>query len=289
MYESARDNLDNLSQEELKKLHSFFTSDYFAVRILRIEKDLDSLVSKLEENISREPEFENLQYVRMPRADTYAKGVEALRNACLADPLNAQPLFTQNDNSRIIRPLTFEENIKARVNDFETLLDENGNDRSLEQRKRLFNTWLDSCTGIAYKSKTTKFKIITECSELINIANNFKKAYLPISYDAVNGIELDSNNDIYNTLLTPQQVLEHKAWNAVVNDSSLLKTYSGIVFQLHSGDERMGFRVRQNTEKDELRALYVNNIDLNSIASGTNNLNNNAYFLRVTQKNFHKN
>ena len=229
-------------------------------------------------------DFNNLKYVLMPRAETYALGVEKLKNACLADQMNAQPLFTQNDNSRIIRPLTFEENIRARVNDFETLLDENGNDRSLKQRKRLFNTWLDSCTGLAYKSKTTKFKIITECSELVNIANNFNEEYLPISYNAVNGIELDSSKGIYNKLLTPQQVFEHKVWNAVVQDSALLKTYTDIVFQLNPGDERMRFWVMQNTEKDELRALFVYNIDNNSDASGYANLLNNAYFLRVTQK-----
>jgi len=235
------------------------------------------------EDVNDFNDFNNLKYVLMPRAETYALGVEKLKNACLADQLNAQPLFTQNDNSKIIRPLTFEENIRARVNDFETLLDENGNDRSLEQRKRLFNTLLDSCTGIAYKAKTTKFKLITECSELVNIANNFNEEYLPISYNAVNGIELDSSKGIYNKLLTPQQVLEHKAWNAIVQDSSLLKTYTDIVFQLKPGDKRMGFRVRQNTKKDELRALYVYVIDYISNADGDYSLDY-AYFLRVTQK-----
>ena len=239
---------------------------------------------------SDEPEDEpipadlnNLKYVKMPRTDTYGEGVEALINSCLADPSNAQFMFTQDDGSKIIRPLTFEENIRARVDDYETLFDENNNERDLQERTRLFKTWLDSCTGIAYKAKTTKFKIITECSELINIASNFNEYYLPINYDSINGIELDSSQGVYNKLLTPEQILEHPAWNTVVKDKSLLKTYRDIVFKLNPGYERMGFWVKQNTAKDELRALFVN-LDDNSSAYGDSNLDDNAYFLRVTQK-----
>lgn len=135
-----------------------------------------------------------------------------------------------------------------------------------------------------YKAKTTKFKIITECSELINIASNFNEHYLPINYDSINGIELDSEKGIYNQLLTPQQILEHPAWNTTVQDKSLLKTYIDLVFKLNPGDERMGFWVEQNTKKDELRALCVGNVDNNSSASGYDYLSDDAYFLRVTQK-----
>ncbi|MBU2590383.1 MAG: hypothetical protein KKB39_06500, partial [Nanoarchaeota archaeon] len=161
------------------------------------------------DNKDTSTDLSNLEYILMPKADTYALGVEALQNSCNVDPSNAQFMFTQDDTSRIIRPLTFEENIKARVDDYETLFDKNGNERDLEARKRLFQIGLDSCTGIAYKAKTTKFKILNECSELINIASNFNSKYLPINYRGINSIELDSSQGVYNKLLTPEQILEH--------------------------------------------------------------------------------
>ncbi|MBU2590381.1 MAG: hypothetical protein KKB39_06490 [Nanoarchaeota archaeon] len=251
------------------------------------KEEIEQMKKELGITDSDEPDerdLSNLEYVLMPRASTYALGVEALRTSCLADPLNAQFMFTQDDNSKIISPLTFEENIKARVDDYETLFDENGNERDLNLRTRLFNIWLDSCTGIAYKAKTTKFKIVTECSELINIASNFNSKYLPINYRGINSIELDSSQGVYNKLLTPEQILEHPAWNTAVQDKSLLKTYTDLVFKLNSGDERMGFWVRQNTAKDELRALFVVNLDDYSFANGDYDLDSLAYFLRVTQK-----
>ncbi|MBU2590001.1 MAG: hypothetical protein KKB39_04535 [Nanoarchaeota archaeon] len=255
---------------------------YTKEQLERMKKELGITDSDEPEQTSTD--LSNLEYVLMPKADTYALGVEALRAFCLADPSNTQFMFTQDDNSKIIRPLTFEENIKARVDDYETLQDENGNERDLSLRTRLFNTYLDSCTGIAYKAGTTKFKIVTECSELINIASNFNSKYLPINYRGINSIELDSSQGVYNKLLTPEQILEHPAWNTAVQDKSLLKTYTDLVFKLNPGDERMRFWVRQNTAKDELRALYVNYIGNDSNASGSNDLNDDAYFLRVTQK-----
>ncbi|MBU2590000.1 MAG: hypothetical protein KKB39_04530, partial [Nanoarchaeota archaeon] len=104
------------------------------------------------------------------------------------------------------------------------------------------------------------------------------------NYRGINSIELDSSQGVYNKLLTPEQILEHPAWNTAVQDKSLLKTYRDIVFKLNPGDERMRFWVRQNTAKDELRALYVYNIVNDSSAYGNYDLNYYAYFLRVTQK-----
>ena len=86
------------------------------------------------------------KYILMPQTLTYAKGVEALRVASVK------------------RQFTLKENILARVEAYES------------GDERLFDTWLDLCTGIAYKAGTTKFKIIPECAELIGIVmvNNFR-------------------------------------------------------------------------------------------------------------------
>ncbi|MBU2589155.1 MAG: hypothetical protein KKB39_00150 [Nanoarchaeota archaeon] len=289
-YREARDNLENLSLQRIKELHSLFTSEDYTLQFLNKEAkgNLTSLISKLEARIPKQ--ISDLRYIVMPRASNYAKGVKALKNDCLIDSSNAQPTFSYHvdpKNSSLWaitpRPLTFEENIKARVDDYETLFDENGNERDLNLRTRLFNTYLDSCTGIAYKAKTTKFKIVTECSELINIASNFNEHYLPIDYGSINGIELDSSQGIYNQLLTPKQILEHPAWNEFIKDKSLLKTYIDLFFKLKPRDVIMGFGVRRNTAKDELRALFVNIVN-NSSAGGDNSLISSAYFLRVTQK-----
>ena len=200
------------------------------------------------------------KYVLMPHTPTYALGVEALRAIGKT-------------------PLTFKENIEARVNAYEL------GDRSL------FDTWIDSSTGIAYKKRTTKFKIIPSCVELIGIEKDFNSNFLPIEYDTITGIELDSGSKIfsksykYGLLLTKAEILEHPGWRALVeDDKSLLRAYTDIVFaayaEKHSKtDKLMRFWVQENKPTDELRAVFVNNLDNNSNANGYNSLNNNGRLL----------
>jgi len=217
------------------------------------------------------------EYDLMDMANTYALGVHALRKACDC----AHPTYVK-DGSSIYRPLTFEENIRARLDDYNTLQNPDGSARSDEERLRLFNVWLDSCTGIAYKKGTTLFKIITESEDLINIPKGFNDSYIAADYSKLQGVELDSSHEIYNQLLTRKQVMEHPAWNAAVGDKHLIKDYAGLIFRLRNGDN-MGFWVRQNTSEDELRALYVYNIGSISVAYGYNFLDGSGRFGRVTR------
>jgi len=219
-------------------------------------------------------------YGLMDMANTYALGIHALREACVNDSNCAHPKFVKKDGSSIYRPLTFEENIRARLDDYNTLQNPDGSARSDKERLNLFNTWLDSCTGIAYKKESTLFKIITESEDLINIPKGFNDSYIAADYSKLQGVELDSSHEIYNQLLTRKQVMEHPAWNAAVGDKHLIKDYAGLIFKLRNGDN-MGFWNRQNTPEDELRTLYVNYIGSNSIAGGYDDLYNDGRFVRV--------
>ncbi|MFH1456327.1 MAG: hypothetical protein ABIF40_05260, partial [archaeon] len=139
--------------------------------------------------------LDNYHYAFVPAegfANTYALGVHKLRNECKLE--DSHPTFVL-DGNRVFRPLTFRETIEARVNDYETLKDRDGNVRSKEDQLKLFKRYLHSCTGVAYKKSTTKFKIIPVCADLIGIDKDFNQHFLPINYANLTGIELDSSQN----------------------------------------------------------------------------------------------
>ncbi len=227
-------------------------------------------------------------YILMPRRRTYALGVQALRRAFRLEQ-NADPRhrFVRPDGSWLYRPLTFKETIQARVESYEQ--------STPEDRLKLFLKWEDSCTGAAYKARTTKFKLIPECEQLITIPTNFNGYFLNVSYNTWDVPELDSAapGTKFNQQLTPNEVEENEGWRAAVeNDLPLLRTFRDIVwdacerrFFKDDGPARfMGFYVRQNTPTDELRPLFVRNLNFNSLANyGAEgaNLNDGGSFLRV--------
>ena len=88
------------------------------------------------------------------------------------------PQFILDDESLIYRYLSFKETIEARVEDYE-------NNKSTEERKRLFKRWNDSCTGIVYKGSTTKFKVVPSCNQLITINKDFREESIAVDYDAI--------------------------------------------------------------------------------------------------------
>jgi len=217
-------------------------------------------------------------------AKPYSQAVHKLQVALKTSPSSVHPLFNLSATQKVYRPLTFKENIEARINDFETKTNPDGSPRSNDDLKKLFLVYLDSCTGIAYKAESTRFKIDPECKTLITINNSFNQAFHPIDYSTFNGVELDSSKDVYNSLLSKSKFLDHEGYRLLYSDDKkLMNTYWDIVHSLKSQDNLMSFWVKQNTSTDELRALYVNNINNNSNANGNNNLNNNARFLLIIQ------
>ena len=214
-------------------------------------------------------------YILMPRADTYAKGAHALREACKVEVNSVHPEFMLDDGSRIYRPLTFKEDIEARVTDYE-------NNKDTEERKRLFQRWNDSCTGVAYKSATTKFKIVPMCSQLIILDKDFNGGGLAIEYDDIAGIELDRAAGKYTAHLTKDEVLANEGWRAAVEDDlELLRTYRNIVFTELKKSDAMAFCVLDKPAEDQLRALFVDDLDSYSNAYGNDNLNSSGSFLHV--------
>ncbi|MDP3640709.1 MAG: hypothetical protein Q8R53_05955, partial [Nanoarchaeota archaeon] len=109
------------------------------------------------------------QIILMPKKSTYVLGTQALREACAKEPNSPHPVFTRADGTQIYRSLTFHEDLLARVTDFNTEHDASGAQRSLADRLRLFDHWLDSCTGTAYEAGTDMMKIIPACEPLIII------------------------------------------------------------------------------------------------------------------------
>ena len=229
-------------------------------------------------------------YILMDRTSTYALGVHALQEACQQEGNTAHPHSIADDGSRIYRPLTFKENIEARMKEYNTATNADGSPRTEEQKLYLFSRWLDSCMGIAYKKKSTRFTLISECEQLITIASDFNSTFMPVSYRSIRGIELDSSQRgiVYNDWLTQDHVINHPAWKAAVGDDALLREYAGIVFPLlqtkYNRDTGMAFFVDQNPDEVQLRALFVSNLDNNSSAYGVNNLNSSGSFLRVAHR-----
>jgi len=106
----------------------------------------------------------------------------------------------------------------------------------------------------------------------------------------LSGVKLDSNSGKYNELLTKQEIENHSGWRtALEDDLALLKEHRDIVFEaLKDSDgtqpeKAMGFYVLENTAQDQLRALFVGNLDYDSVAYGNDNLDYSGSFLQVAQ------
>jgi hypothetical protein len=236
----------------------------------------------------------NAMYTHLPQANTYALGVEALELYFKKNPSTNHPQHVFRDGSKIFRPLSFKENIEARINEYNRDKNMDNSPRTDAQRLELFDNWIDSCTGIAYKKSTsniiknnlTYFKIIPVCENLININVTHNSASLPISYSQMPGNELNSGNGLYNQDLTLQQVLTHPAWlSAVEGDKKILEDYAKITFKLlkskYKKEAGMRFYIINKPDADQLRVLYVDDVDDDSLANGDINLNGGARFLLV--------
>jgi hypothetical protein len=231
----------------------------------------------------------NGRYKITDRFDTYAKGVDAIRNIPLVDNIS-QPTFKSN-GSKLYRPLTLLESLEVMVNDYNTINDANGETRTIEDRERLFNNHKFTCTGVAYLKGGKEIKIIPQSTELLTILETHDDLFLDINYANIVGTKLDTSNAKYNKVLSKSEVLEHPAWIASVGDTidarKVLKSYVDIVFNMlatkKNSTQGMGYWINTSPDKDQLWALYVNYIDVNSDAGGDVNLSGNARFLLVDQ------
>lgn len=232
-------------------------------RVAELQKELDSLQSA------------RLSYA-VVRANTYAQGLTKLRTAYTKARAAFRPTWTGKDGKAIVRPLTFQETIDAKVKAYES-----GN-------KRLFNTCLNTCTGIVFDG-TSKFKIVQSSEELVLLSRGVDGPCVESSYEKVAALELDRNDSRfkYNNLLGYPEVLNHPAWNEAVPDRALLRAYRDIVFgELNKvqTEEAMGFFLRSAPPADSLWALAIDLLlGCFSVANGVDDLSCEARFVQVVQ------
>ncbi len=215
------------------------------------DKDLENQTESLLKEIN--PSFQ-LRYKKLICTDTYAKGIVKLKKQGK-------------------KPFTFAENIEARITDYE----------SKGKNARLFDTWLDSVTGIACKAKSTKFKLILRCSKLENIKSDFNKSFIQVDYVSEQGIEFDSREGKYNQLLTREEAENHEFWLAALGgNKELLEKYVDIWFDKTGKEKGMGVYLRSYQDIDELRALGLD-YDYESYVTGVN-LNSRGCFISGAQQ-----
>ena len=183
-----------------------------------------------------------------------------------------------------VRPFTMKENLQARIEDYSTLINPDGAQRTEEERKRSFNTWLDSCSGIHYLAGTTRFKIIPRSNELITLTQAPVDDYLSVPYDQTSGTEFDSSRGKYNQALSRAEVLEQPAWLAVVEeDRALLGEAFDVMRTVKKAPadwKGMGFFVYPDKTQDELRPPFTSSQGRGGDADGRYLLGNDGRFLR---------
>src|SRR3989338_4002238 len=159
-------------------------------------------------------------------ARRYGLGLAALRAEAKVEALVGLHPSVKED----ARPLTFRETLEARRDQFVANKGRTPND--------LFSSFLDTCTAIAYKADSTKFKLIFQSDALLSIGVDFNRAIISdFDYEAIRVgpgvVELDVTDGVYNVPLSFADVLKHPGWLAVVEgDRVLLKSYAKIVFDL---------------------------------------------------------
>jgi len=207
-------------------------------------------------------------YRLMDQTKTYALGKCALQDSAS----EFHPIH-RVDGQWVVRPLTFKENLEARL-----WMYKNAGE---EEKKLLFDSsWTDSCTAVVYNGGTTKFKIIPISEHLIGLEKDFNEPLLAVDYNDpafAGAVELDSKDARYNSRLKKEEVLTHPAWLAAAQDADLLVEYADVVFyeikKRSSKDLGMDFRVCENPEESQLRALFVYYLLNGSGAHGSHNLN----------------
>ena len=196
---------------------------------------------------------------------TYGKGLAELRRRIISNPSNyCQPSL---DSQPV--PLSLLETAVARI-----------------QHPELLNQGLDTSTSVAY-SKSGKFCIIPVSRELCNLQEDYNQRDLSIDYSKITTRFKLSRDDTYNRLLSYGEVLNHRGWLALFENSTSLKEYRDLVFnELARRQSKriqevqgMGVWLSDTPSKDMLRAVWLSNIDDNSLAYCYSNLSSSVRFL----------
>ncbi|MBI4980107.1 hypothetical protein HZC30_00950 [Candidatus Woesearchaeota archaeon] len=225
------------------------------------------------EQTNEATDSERKSYIQMPQTNTYALGMHALQKACEAEKNPHQPQIALYGR-KVYRSNTFLENILARLEDFNTFTNPDGSSRSMDERLRYFNTWLDSCCGVAYKAGLPKLKLKHVCPQLVGISKYFSKGFLPIDYAFFKeDVELDRSS----------QNFVREGWiDLLEGQEKVYREYLALLKEIKNQEIIPNFWVldQDSLKTDKLRAVNVSNLDSNSIAYGNGNLSNDSRFLR---------
>lgn len=251
-----------------------------------IESYVESLMDKAREEREKASPPRNLKY-DIVYGDSYASALQSLRNKC-SDSNSAQPVLILEDGRKVIRPLTLRETLQACVDDFNTQLNKYGSLRSLEDRLKLFNRNLKTCTG-AYRAGSSSIKVVPCSRDLVMLSRDNSRICLGFP-DNLEGDSIRiSYRNTESVWQTREEVLEDRCWiTAVEEDRKLLDEFSKIVFmqlkQRYNSKRAMAFSISE--KKLGLSPLMI--YDLKEISRASiytdPSLNARANFIYVSKE-----
>ena len=231
-----------------------------------------------------EPQIKRMRNVElMPLTSTWAQGYYALRAACEENDKNGRTVTHPTyllEGLLIYRPLTFGENLRARIADARVY----NNDLT---QALSWSRWNESCTAIIYGTDG-KFKIQKISHDLLSLAPDFRQKFVQGRYDTVvannvSAMEFVRRGAKYNEGLTQDEVRRHPFWQFVADgNTDVLWEYTQLQWAgKQPGYKGMGVWLRDSPTNGELRALFVGSRSVGSGAVGKVSLGGSGSFLRV--------
>lgn len=159
----------------------------------------------------------------LPIKGNYALCIDKIKTSS-EDP---QPYVTAKSGNTIYRPLTFKEDIAARVHDFESKIE-----LSEDERAELFKKSTETCSAIAYKPGTPRIKVIRLSDDLLSLGSTFNESYVKKDFDSLDGLGFFLDKSYPGGLRgskTKSQFLFDPLFNALLEeDKALISAYCDI-------------------------------------------------------------
>ncbi len=195
----------------------------------------------------------------MPQTRTWAQGYHSLQAACYQDQQAGLSVLHPThvlDGEAIYRPLTVEEIMLARLNNWD-----------------LGTRWDDSCSSITY-GPNGLFKISLISDALLHIHERARPSLIIVEYDSlvadgINVQEFNGADGLYNTLLTKAQAKAHPVWQFAGRNT--LDQYVERQWEGQSSNyTAMNTHLVPNLPVGETRALFVKSHGDSNLIGGWN-------------------